>query len=165
LPGSWARDGARTLINARAETLDEQPAYQESFRDRRCLILADGFYEWRDDEHRKQAVWISRRDGEPFAFAGVWAALAEPGAEPVHSCAIVTCEPNEVVRPIHDRMPVILEPEAEGTWIAPDGDPPELLELLRPVDENVLAVREVSDAVNDVREDGPHLLAPPLRLF
>jgi putative SOS response-associated peptidase YedK len=165
LPGSWARDGARTLINARAETIDEQPAYQESFRERRCLIPADGFYEWRDDEHRKQAVWISREDSEPFAFAGIWAALPEPGGEPVHSCAIVTCEPNEVVRPIHDRMPVILEPEAEGEWIAPDGDAAGLLEFLRPIDEAALDVREVSDAVNDVRQDGPHLLAPPLRLF
>jgi putative SOS response-associated peptidase YedK len=165
LPGRWAQDGTRALINARAETLGTQPAYSESFRRRRCLIPADGFYEWRDDEHRKQAVWISRRDAEPFAFAGIWAALTEPPGETVHSCAIVTCEPNEVVRPIHDRMPVILEPEVEGAWVAPDGDPAELLELLRPIDDDLLDVREVSDAVNDVRQDGPHLLAPPLRLF
>ena len=165
LPGAWARDGTRALINARAETLDDQPAYRESFRQRRCLIPADGFYEWRDDEHRKQAVWISRRDGEPFAFAGIWAALPEPGGEPVHSCAIVTCEPNELVRPIHDRMPVILARAGEGEWISPDGDPGALHGLLGPIEEDALEIREVSDAVNDVRDDGPHLLAPPLRLF
>ena len=165
LPGAWARDGTRALINARAETLDDQPAYRESFRQRRCLIPADGFYEWRDDEHRKQAVWISRRDGEPFAFAGIWAALPEPGGEPVHSCAIVTCEPNELVRPIHDRMPVILARAGEGEWISPDGDLAALHGLLGPIEEDALEIREVSDAVNDVRDDGPHLLAPPLRLF
>jgi putative SOS response-associated peptidase YedK len=165
LPGRWAQDGTRALINARAETLDEQPAYRESFRQRRCLIPADGFYEWRDDDLRKQPVWISRGDAEPFAFAGIWAGLSEQREKTVHSCAIVTCEPTEVVRPIHDRMPVILEPEVEEAWVAPDGDPAELLELLRPIDPDLLDVREVSDAVNDVRQDGPHLLAPPLRLF
>jgi putative SOS response-associated peptidase YedK len=165
LPGAWARDGSRPLINARAETIEEQSAYRESFLARRCLIPADGFYEWRHAEHGKQPVWISRSDGEPFAFAGIWAALAEGDGAPVHSCAIVTCEPNEVVRPIHDRMPVILDPDVEGTWIADGQDPAVLRELLRPLGAEALEVREVSDAVNDVREDGPHLLEPPLRLF
>jgi putative SOS response-associated peptidase YedK len=166
LPGAWARNGTRAMINARAETIDEQPAYRESFRQRRCLVLADGFYEWRRTEHGKQPVWISRRDEEPFAFAGIWAAA--PGSEaPVHSCAIVTCEPNDLVRPIHDRMPVILDPVAEEEWIRPatDPDPTRLLALLRPAEPGDLAVREVSDAVNDVRQDGAHLLAPPLKLF
>jgi putative SOS response-associated peptidase YedK len=165
LPGEWARDGTRALINARMETIAEQPAYRDSFLHRRCLIPADGFYEWRECESGKQAVWINRADGEPFAFAGIWAGLPDPGNGPVHSCALVTCEPNELVRPIHDRMPVILEPAAERPWIAPDGDPTALRELLRPMDPNALSVREVSDAVNDVRQDGPHLLEPPLKLF
>jgi putative SOS response-associated peptidase YedK len=164
LPRSWAQDSSRALINARAETIAEQPAYRESFETRRCLIPADGFYEWREGELGKQAVWISRQDEEPFAFAGIWAALGN-GGEEVHSCAIVTCAPNEVVRPIHDRMPVILEPDAESWWISPDGDHAALLDLLRPITSDVLDVREVSDAVNDVRQDGPHLLAPPLKLF
>jgi putative SOS response-associated peptidase YedK len=165
LPGAWARDGSRTLINARAETIEEQPAYRESFLARRCLIPADGFYEWRATEHGKQPVWIARADREPFAFAGIWAVLADGDGAPAHSCAIVTCEPNEVVRPIHDRMPVILEPEVEGSWIADGADSAVLRELLRPAAADVLDVREVSDAVNDVRDDGPHLLEPPLRLF
>ena len=164
LPGSWAQDSSRALINARAETIAEQPAYRESFETRRCLIPADGFYEWREGELGKQAVWISREDEEPFAFAGIWAALGN-GGEEVHSCAIVTCAPNDVVRPIHDRMPVILEADAESRWISPDGDHAALLDLLRPITPDVLDVREVSDAVNDVRQDGPHLLAPPLKLF
>jgi putative SOS response-associated peptidase YedK len=164
LPGSWAQDSSRALINARAETIAEQPAYRESFESRRCLIVADGFYEWREGEFGKQAVWISRADEQPFAFAGIWAALRN-GGESVHSCAIVTCAPNEVVRPIHDRMPVILDPNAEGEWVSPDGDPASLLDILRPIESESLSVREVSDAVNDVRQDGPHLLAPPLKLF
>lgn len=164
LPGSWAQDSSRALINARAETIAEQPAYRESFEKRRCLIPADGFYEWREGELGKEAVWISREDREAFAFAGIWAALRK-GGEGMHSCAIVTCAPNEVVRPIHDRMPVILEPDAESRWISPDGDHAALVDLLRPISPDVLDVREVSDAVNDVRQDGPHLLAPPLKLF
>jgi putative SOS response-associated peptidase YedK len=164
LPGSWAQDSSRALINARAETIAEQPAYRESFESRRCLIVADGFYEWREGELNKQAMWISREDEEPFAFAGIWAALGN-GGESVHSCAIVTCAPNEVVRPIHDRMPVILDPDAESEWISPDGDPGAMLDLLRPIESDLLGVREVSDAVNDVRQDGPHLLDPPLKLF
>jgi putative SOS response-associated peptidase YedK len=165
LPGRWAQNGTPALINARVETIDRQPAFRDAFLHRRCLIPADGFYEWREDEHGKQAVWISRTDGEPFAFAGIWAALADPGGAGVHSCALVTCEPNELVRPIHDRMPVILGREVEGTWISPDCDPAVLLDLLRPSREDMFTMREVSDAVNDVREDGPHLLAPPLKLF
>jgi putative SOS response-associated peptidase YedK len=164
MPGQWAQDTNRALINARAETLDSQPAYRESFLHRRCLIPADGFYEWRHQETGKHAVWIHRADGGPFAFAGIWAALENGGGE-LHSCAIVTCEPNELVRPIHDRMPVILEPAAEAPWLSPDSDPAELLAALCPPADEVLEVREVSDAVNDVRQDGPHLLAPPLRLF
>jgi putative SOS response-associated peptidase YedK len=165
LPGSWAEDNGRALINARAETIDRQPAYRESFLERRCLIPADGFYEWRQDENGKQPVWITRKDEEPFAFAGIWAAFRDSGGDAIHSCSIVTCEPNELVRPIHDRMPVILDRAAEGSWISPDGDPETLRGLLRALEPDALSVREVSEAVNDVREDGPHLLAPPLKLF
>jgi putative SOS response-associated peptidase YedK len=168
LPGRWAQEkSGRPLINARAETIDEQPAFRDSFRERRCLIPADGFYEWREDEDGKHPMWISRPDGDLWAFAGVWASLkARDGeGEPVVSCAIVTCEPNELVRPIHDRMPVILAPEAEEAWLDPTMEPGELGELLVPYPDDELTVREVSDAVNDVRQDGPHLLEPPLKLF
>jgi putative SOS response-associated peptidase YedK len=164
MQGRWA-DGHRSLINARAETIERQPAFRESFRERRCLVPADGFYEWRVDEGGKQPVWISRADGELYAFAGVWAAVPGRTGTPVHSCAIVTCEPNELMRPIHDRMPVILAGDAEQAWLSPEADLRELQELLRPIDDEELTVREVVDSVNDVRNDGPHLLESPLRLF
>jgi putative SOS response-associated peptidase YedK len=162
VPGRWAeRRSGPPLINARAETLQRQPAFAESFRERRCLIPADGFYEWRDDERGKTPIWVSRPDGDLFAFAGVWAALpAGDGSGDLHSCAIITCEPNELIRPIHDRMPVVLSPTHEARWLEPDLAEGDLLSLLAPAPEELLGVREVIDAVNDVREDGPHLLEP-----
>jgi putative SOS response-associated peptidase YedK len=165
LPGRWAERGGRPLINARAETVATQPAYRESFRLRRCLMPADGFYEWRKDERGKQPVWISRPDEELFAFAGIWAELARESGATVTSCALITCEPNRLMRPIHDRMPVVLDPDAEAAWLDPEAEEGDLEELLRPAPEEALAVREVGDAVNDVRQDGPELLEPPLKPF
>ena len=172
VPGRWAeRTGSRPLINARAETLASQPAFAESFRERRCLIPADGFYEWRTDEGRKTPIWISRADGHLYAFAGIWAALPPRdggGEEALHSCAIVTCRPNELIRPIHDRMPVILPHDAEEAWLSPELSEEDLLALLVPPAEDLLSLREVGDFVNDVRDDGPHLLEPRVeaeRLF
>jgi putative SOS response-associated peptidase YedK len=161
VPGRWAeRRSGPPLINARAETLRSQPAFAESFRERRCLIPADGFYEWRGEGRGKTPIWISRPDGELFAFAGVWAALPQrDGSGEVHSCAIVTCEPNELIRPIHDRMPVVLSREHEGGWLDPGLAEGELLSLLAPAPSGLLVLREVGDAVNDVRDDGPHLIA------
>jgi putative SOS response-associated peptidase YedK len=163
LPGRWAeRRSGPPLINARAETLVSQPAFAESFRARRCLLPADGFYEWRSDERGKRPVWISRADGDLFAFAGIWAVLGGGKREPVHSCALVTCDPNGLVRPIHDRMPVVLERDAEELWLSPDAEEDELLDVLAPAPEGALVVREVADFVNDVRQDGAHLLDPPI---
>lgn len=153
----------RLLINARAETVAEAPSFRDAFLTHRCLIVADGFYEWRAEETGKKPVWITRPDHEPFAFAGLWAAARRSDGSDVHSCAIVTCEPGEVVAPIHDRMPVILDRDGEAAWIDPEVTPEELLALLAPTDE--LDMTEVSDAVNDVRQDGPALIEPPLRLF
>jgi putative SOS response-associated peptidase YedK len=151
------------LINARAETVAEAPAFRDAFQTHRCLIIADGFYEWRDEETGKKPVWITRPNREPFAFAGLWAKSKRSDGSAVHSCVIVTCPPGEVVAPIHDRMPVILAPEAEAGWLDPETRLVELLDHLVPTDE--LTVTEVSDAVNDVRQDGPALIEPPLRLF
>jgi putative SOS response-associated peptidase YedK len=153
----------RLLINARAETVAEAPAFRDGFETHRCLIVADGFYEWRADETGKKPVWITRPGREPFAFAGIWAAAKRGDGSAIHSCAIVTCEPGELVAPIHDRMPVILDQEAEGGWLDPVATPEDLQELLVPTDE--LELTEISDAVNDVRQDGPALIEPPLRLF
>ena len=161
VPGRWAEKGGRPLINARAETLESQPAYGESFRQRRCLIPADGFYEWLEDERGKRPVWISREDGDLFAFAGLWAELPQKGSDGVtYSCTIVTCQPNALVRPIHDRMPVVLVPEVEAAWLDPGADPAALRDLLVPAPDEMLRAREVGDFVNDVRDDGPHLIEP-----
>lgn len=161
VPGKWAaKRGGRPLINARAETIARQPAFAESFRRRRCLIPADGFYEWRHDERGKVPLWIHRPGGELFAFAGVWASY-EPqgGGEPIRSCAIVTCPPNGRMRPIHDRMPVILDRAGEADWLATDAGLEELIGLLAPT-RGELELREVADLVNSVREDGPALIEP-----
>ena len=159
VPGKWAAEGkGRPLINARAETVATQPAFAESFRERRCLIPADGYYEWRRDENGKVPHWIHRADDELFAFAGIWALYEPRGGDPVHSCAIVTCVPNELMRPIHDRMPVILDPDADAE---------DLLALVRPAPSASLAAQEVGDLVSNVREDGPALIEPraPSTLF
>jgi putative SOS response-associated peptidase YedK len=162
VPGVWAeKKGQRPLINARVETLATQSAFADSFRERRCLIPADGFYEWLSDERGKRPLWFSRPDGDLFAFAGIWAELRRRGSDEVlHSCAIVTCPPNGLMRPIHDRMPVILDPAAEGDWLNPDRAPDGLLELLVPAPDDALVTREVPDLVNNVREEGPALIEP-----
>ena len=147
------------MINARAETLQEQPAFAESFRERRCLIPADGFYEWRRDENGKVPIWLHLPDDELFAFAGIWASYEPKGGEPIVSCSIVTTQPNDTVRPIHDRMPVILPRDAEAAWLSADAEPEELMGLLVPTQQE-LEAREVNDLVNSVREDGPALIEP-----
>ena len=153
----------RLLINARVETVAEAQAFRDAFATHRCLIVADGFYEWRETEVGKKPVWITRPSREPFGFAGLWARATRADGSAVHSCAIVTCPPGEVVAPIHDRMPVILSQEAGEVWLDPEARQGDPLALLGPTDE--LEVTEVSDAVNDVRQDGPALIEPPLRLF
>ena len=162
VPGRWAeKRSGPPLINARAESLQRQAAFAESFRERRCLIPADGFYEWRQDERGKTPVWVSRADGDLFAFAGIWATLpARDRSGELHSCAIVTCEPNDLIRPIHDRMPVVLAPQFESRWLDADLAEEELLSLLIPTPDELLVVREVDDSVNNVRDEGPHLIEP-----
>jgi putative SOS response-associated peptidase YedK len=152
----------RLLINARAETVDEAPAFREAFERSRCLIVADGFYEWRATPTGKRPQWITLPERAHFAFAGLWA-RSRNGDGDLHSCTIVTTEPSAEVAPIHDRMPVILSREDEGAWLDPATSPDELLDLLRP--REGMEVTEVSDAVSDVRQDGAHLLEPPLQLF
>ena len=156
-------DFGRLLINARAETVAEAQVFRDAFLTHRCLIVADGFYEWRAEETGKKPVWITRPSREPFAFAGLWAEAHRADGSSVHSCTIVTCEPGDVVAPIHDRMPVILEQADEADWLDPETGDERLQALLALTDD--LTVTEVSDAVNDVRQDGPTLIEPPLRLF
>jgi putative SOS response-associated peptidase YedK len=161
---SWAKDpkiGDR-MINARAESLADKPAYERAFRLHRCLVPADGFYEWQQRGRRKQPMFIHRRDGEPMAFAGLWAAWRapeEPEGEWLRSCAIVTTAANEVLAPLHDRMPVVLEERDRDAWLNPTaGDLDSLDRLLVPASNDVLTLYPVSSAVNSADNDGPELV-------
>jgi len=159
----WAKDASigNRQINARAETLTERRAYQEAFAQRRCLVVADGFYEWKKEGKRKHAIFIHKKDDGPFAFAGIWEVWRPSGGEKVASCAIVTTEPNELLRPIHDRMPVILPRESWETWLRPGTTPSrELLPLLRPLPPDALEVYEVSSFVNAPANEGPECIVP-----
>lgn len=156
---SWAKDKAvgYRMINARAEGIADKPAFRQPFARQRCLIPADGFYEWRQEDGRKQPWYIHRRDGEPLAFAGLWARWQ--GSEIIESCAIITGPPNAVVAPIHDRMPVILEPADYAAWL--ESDNRLLLEqLLRPFPAELLEAYPVSLAVNKPVHGGPGLIEP-----
>jgi putative SOS response-associated peptidase YedK len=161
---SWAKDpkiGDR-MINARAESLADKPAYERAFRRHRCLVPADGFYEWQRHGSRKQPIFIHRRDGEPMAFAGLWAAWRDGSvtdAEWLRSCAIVTTSANGTVAPLHDRMPVVLEERDWDRWLDPvSGDVEALARLLRPVSDELLVAYPVGTAVNSADNDGPELV-------
>ena len=162
----WADDprvGSR-MINARAESVSEKPAFRDAFASRRCLILADGFYEWQRRDGSKRPWWITRADGQPFAFAGLWATWRPKGTEdvePLRSCTIITTTASDAVAPLHDRMPVILPSEAEAAWLDPATSRARLLELLAPLDPGATAMREVGAAVNDARHDAEDCLDPP----
>src|SRR5574337_1202802 len=132
---SWAKDPAigNRMINARAETVATRPAFRVALRKRRCLVVADGFYEWQERLRGKQPYYLAIKSCEPFGFAGLWDAWTSPDGEEIRSCTIITTEANELLLPIHDRMPVILTREAEAIWLDPAfQDPTRLLLLLRP---------------------------------
>jgi putative SOS response-associated peptidase YedK len=161
---SWSKDAKvnAAMINARSETIAEKPAYRAAFKRRRCLIPADGFYEWKAVGKVKFPHHIGMKDGAPFAMAGiyeVWRDKANPDAEPLFTAAIVTTGPNELMEKIHDRMPVILAPEDWDTWLDPDAEPAALLELLRPFPAEKMAARPVSRAVSNARNEGPQCQA------
>ena len=160
----WAEDlsiGVRA-INARAETVASKPLFRESFATRRCLVIADGFYEWKRLESRKQPWHITLAGGEPFAFAGLWASWQGLTGETVRSAAIITTTASPRIAPIHDRMPVILPRAAEATWLDPAAGSDELQDLLVPLPDALTAARPVSTAVNDARYDGPACLEDPV---
>jgi putative SOS response-associated peptidase YedK len=155
------RDGAR-MINARAETVATSPAFRTAFRRRRCLIPADGFYEWRRGEGRPQPWYIRLSDGDPMAMAGLWSLWRDPATGGwVPSCSVVTTEASEQVAPLHDRMPVILGSDAWMPWLDPtERDTAFLHSLLVPLPDGALDLYPVSSRVNSVRNDGPDLIEP-----
>jgi putative SOS response-associated peptidase YedK len=159
---SWADDPAigNRLINARAETAAEKPSFRAAFRHRRCLIPADGFYEWQKLNGKNQPHYFRMRDGRPFAFAGLWEHW--PGEhQPLETCTILTTGANDLVRPVHDRMPVILGPEDFERWLDPAVREPELLQpLLRPFPAEAMTAYPVSMVVNNPRNETPKCVEP-----
>ena len=160
----WAKDlsiGSR-MINARAETLAVKPAFRSALRERRCLVMADGFYEWQQKAGGKQPYHVVKKDGSPFAFAGLWEHREPPGGgEPVASCTIITTEANELVRTFHERMPVILDQEDLDLWLDPKvTDPPRVLPLLRPYPADRMKAYRVSSVVNSPRHESEECVRP-----
>jgi putative SOS response-associated peptidase YedK len=158
----WAKDpsiGSR-MINARAETLTERPVFRQAFQKRRCLVIADGFYEWRREGKSKVPMRIILKSGEPFGFAGLWETWKSPEGESVQSCAIITTTPNEVMEPIHNRMPVILPREAERGWLDSHlSDSATLGKLLISYAADNMEAYEVSPLVNSPKNDAPDVIA------
>jgi putative SOS response-associated peptidase YedK len=161
---SWAKDksiGVR-MINARSETLAEKPSFRSAFKRRRCLVLADGYFEWQRSGAIKQPYFISFAAGEPFAMAGLWERWRDPGSgEPLESCCIVTTSPAPAVAHVHDRMPVIVPPARYAEWLDPgNAATARLAGLLGPCELPGLGARPVSRLVNDARNQGAALVEP-----
>jgi putative SOS response-associated peptidase YedK len=158
----WAKDAAigNKLINARAETISEKPAFRSAFERRRCLVVANGFYEWKKQGKGPAIPYFYYREGgKPFAFAGLWENWVNPEGEKVRSCTIITCESNELVRPVHPRMPVVLTGDDLWKWM--DGESKaELLAVLAPYEKGDLRVHQVATTVNRPDPEGPELIEP-----
>ncbi|REJ71686.1 MAG: SOS response-associated peptidase [Planctomycetota bacterium] len=161
---SWAKDekiGSR-LINARGETVAEKPSFRSAFKRRRCLVPADGFYEWKKlDDRSKQPYFIGMAGDEPFAFAGLWEHWTDPGGKEVESCTIITTEANELLAELHDRMPVILHEQDYDQWLDPqEAEKDRLLGLLVPYESSALRAYPVSRLVNSPRNDVAECVKP-----
>ena len=164
---TWAKtpDTGLKMINARVETVAERAAFRRAFERYRCLIIADGFYEWqRRAAGPKQGFHITRSDGEPFAFAGLWSIWHddEHDGRTLRTCTILTTAANSAIARLHDRMPVILRPDAESAWLEHSQPPDRLRQLLAGLNASETSLRAVGPAVNDARYDGPECLAPPV---
>jgi putative SOS response-associated peptidase YedK len=156
----WAADPkiGNRLINARCESIARTAAFREAYQRRRCLVPADGFFEWQKEGRTRQPLLVRRRDQAPFAFAGLWERWPQPGGAVLRSCTIITCPPNELVAPVHDRMPVILAPGDYARWLDPsqaDGRA-----LLKPCPAAELEAFAVSPRVNSPQNDDPECITP-----
>jgi len=160
---SWAKDPkiGNQCINAKAETVAEKPSFRSAFKKRRCLVITTGFYEWQVRGPVKQPMLIGMRSKRPFAFAGLWEHWKPTNGEPVETCTIITTEPNDLMAPIHNRMPVILAPASYDQWLDPTFQNIETLNgLLRPYPSEELTAFPVSTLVNNPRHDAPQCLEP-----
>jgi len=159
----WAKDPSigNRMINARAETLAEKPSFKGPLKKHRCLIVADGFYEWKKTESGKAPVYITMKDGRPLGFAGLYSDWRPPEGEIIRTCTIVTTEPNDLLEPIHNRMPVIIKPDDRDRWLDPDEhDPTRLIPLLAPYPSGELDAWEVSKTVNSPSNNFPENIKP-----
>ena len=153
-----AKDGAR-LANARADGVAKKPAFRHAFRNRRCVVPASGFYEWQTIGKGKYPWYFQLKDGQPFVFAGLWESWRSEDGIELQTCSLITTEPNDVVRPLHDRMPVILRDAAIDTWLDPRVTEPEKLEpLLAPTPPELMTATPVSPRVNSVKNEGAECL-------
>jgi putative SOS response-associated peptidase YedK len=158
----WAKDAkiGYSTINARAEEAQAKPAFRDALRKRRCLVPADAFYEWQNlTPKSRQPFAIGLRSGEPFAFAGLWESWRPKDAEPLETFTILTTDPNEALEPIHNRMPVILEPKDYQRWVEPADAERLPVDLMRPYPAERMVAWPVSERVGNVRNDYPELLA------
>jgi putative SOS response-associated peptidase YedK len=158
----WADDpqiGSR-MINARSETAPEKPSFRRAFRERRCLIPADGFYEWQRTNGAKQPFYIHMEDGRPFAFAGLWESWGRGGEGEIRTCTILTTGANAVVGELHERMPVIVAPDAYDVWLDPSSERDELTGLLAPYPEDEMEAYPVSRFVNSPSNNDPRCVEP-----
>ena len=163
IPG-WAKEpgDGPLMINARLETVSEKPAFRAAFRARRCLVPADGFYEWKREDKARQPFRIHSADGGPMGFAGVWERWTGREGEVIDSFAILTTEAQGAIREIHDRMPVMLDPAIYDAWLDPAlADPRQVLDQIRLLPMESLVAEPVSKYVNAVRNDDPHCFDPP----
>jgi putative SOS response-associated peptidase YedK len=159
----WAKDPSigNRMINARVETLSEKPSFRTAFRRKRCLILADGFFEWQKSAGQKIPIYIRMKSHAPFAFAGLWETWKTPNDSELNTCVIITTSPNELVAPIHNRMPVILPMDAFPHWLNPGESKPEFLkQLLQPFSADLMEAYPVSRMVNSPQNDTPECIHP-----
>jgi putative SOS response-associated peptidase YedK len=154
---AWSAERHGGFINARAETLQEKPSFSESFQRRRCLIPADGFYEWKRTGKSKQPFYFQLKDEVQFAFAGIWDQWQGDG-KVITSCAIITTTANELLASVHDRMPVILSPSSQCAWLRTEARTAELTALLSPFPAEQMKAHAVSDEVNHATIDHEHLI-------
>ena len=158
----WAKDPTigNRMINARAETLQEKPAFRDAYRYRRCIIPANGFYEWQQTGTQKRPYFVRARDDLPMGLAGLWAVWHGADGSELQTCTVITTDANETVRPLHNRMAVILLPDAYEAWLNPSASPQSLTPLLRPAPDDLLIAYPVSPRVNNPQNDDPSLIIP-----
>lgn len=156
----WAKDPSigANLSNARGETVAEKPSFRDAFKRRRCLVPADGFYEWKPEGRIKQPYYFSMKSGEPFALAGVWESRRAPSGEILRTCCLITTGPNDIMLPVHDRMPVIVSPDDYEMWLA--GESSDALTLIRPYGAEKMLAWAVSKRISRSREEGADLVCP-----